>query len=57
MTITLDQALAIAGIIISVAFGVFGYNKLVSRRTTQDQKVGPGGHGIQVGRDIRSNDR
>lgn len=53
LKMTIDQGLAILGIVLSVVFGVWAAKKIVNRQKTQNQTVGKGGVGIQSGRDTR----
>jgi hypothetical protein len=54
---TVDQGLAIGGIILTVMFGIWAGSKIIKsvrkNRVDQKQRVGPGGHGIQSGRDTK----
>jgi hypothetical protein len=55
-TVTVDQGIALVGIIIAVAFGIGGVlaAKAVRRKkVTQSQKVGNGSAAIMSGRDTR----
>jgi hypothetical protein len=50
---TIDQGLALTGIVIAVLIGVFAVRTVRKKRQTQRQSVGNGGIGIQSGRDTR----
>jgi hypothetical protein len=54
---TVDQGLAIGGIVLTVVFGIWAGLKIIKsvrkKRISQEQKIGAGGQGIQSGRDTR----
>jgi len=48
---SVDQGLALVGIVVAVIFGIYAAKKVINRNNTQRQRVSKNSVGIQAARD------